>query len=300
MLQAATPGGYGDLLTLGRELVEANRSVAVVLPDSDTGARQRARFEGIQVVTADTGAARLALTSSPAVTGIDATAHLVVCTEPWFTPGQRGGHPDMTVVRGDWEARCWPDLPRLQVGSWLSRASSVEQLCRSFDKQANRQRTETVLVLRAPGSKTGPGRAAISRHYGEHFDFVFGAGLGARPGQLVTTDRIPVIMPFVCAVVVIGRAIPVDALISGTPVVMICKSSTTRTLAETLPGVRTASLEQLGDVLAAVVPELPPVLSEPMPPTDCLAHSVALATEMLDEQAASSPVSRLASGPQQG
>ena len=272
VLHATSPYGYGDLLTLGRELIEDGRSVAAIdIGDNDV--RRRAEFEGIHIIDSDNCRATLSVTSSPIAAGIHADSHLAVCIEPWLTLNHQGCHPpDATIVRAGWEELWWSNLPLVRIGGWLSRASRIERLGKPVDGQTSRRRTETVLVLRSPSHDTGPDSTTISKRYGGVFDLVFGPETGVPIDRIVTPARVPVIMPDLRAVVVIGCAVPVDAIVMGTPVIMIAPSPTR------LPdGVYATSFERLGDILAIA----PPVPVKPPPPTDWLTRQLKIVSEFL-------------------
>ena len=265
VLEAATPDGFGDLLNLGRELVEDGRSVAVA-GTTDDAVRRRAEAEGVHVVGPGASRATLVITSSPVTPRTNAASHVAVCTEQWLTLDCGGCRADATIVRGEWEARWWSHLPDVQVGGYPShRASRIEQIGKPVDGQVVRRRMETVLVLRAPGDETGPDSAAIRERYGSEFDFVFGPQLGAQSWELVTAARVPVVMPSVRAAVVVGYAVPVDAIVAGTPGIIIGGPSGCPP-----DGVCTTSFEHLGEVLASVKP----VPVEPVLSTHWLAHGI--------------------------
>ena len=265
VLEATTPDGLDDLMVLGRELIENGRSVAAV-DAGDDAVRRRAEAEGVHVVEPGTCRAMLVITSGPATPRTNAACHVAVCTERWFTLDRGCCRPDTTIVRGEWEARWWARLPDVRVGGYTPhRASRSEQIGKPVDGQIARRRTETVLVLRAPGEESGPDCAAFHKRYGSAFDFVFGPQLGAQPRALVVAARVPVVMPNVRAAVVVGCAVPVDAIASGTPVIMIGRPPAS------LPdGVCAVSFEQLGEMLTSVNP----VPTEPVLPTEWLAHRI--------------------------
>ena len=131
----------------------------------------------------------------------------------------------------------------MHICGWLSRTSRV---------MAGGSRIDTILVLRAPGTKCCLAAADLSENYGDVCDFVFGPGLDAEPGNIVTTARIPVVMPRVRAVIVLGSAVPMDAIVTGTPVIVIGDPPTC-----TPDDVTFAALDQLNDAINAAGPAQP-------------------------------------------
>ncbi len=92
------------------------------------------------------------------------------------------------------------------------------------NKSLNNQliiRSYLCLVLRAPGAAPGRDAASVRRRYGATLDLVFGPGLGAPRRLLVTAARVPVVAPCVRAVVVVGNAVPMDAVVAGVPVLVL-------------------------------------------------------------------------------
>ena len=213
ILDPTSAAGAGDLLTLGRQLVEAGRSVAMLQSDDDPDVYRRTHAEGIRVVALPTGPTRLTITSSPCPPRIPARRHVAICTEPWITFADNTLRPDTTIVRCQWETRWRSELPDLHIGGWLSRTPRL--------MTRERRRTDTILVLRAPAATHGLCAADFRRYYGDTLDFVFGPGLDAASDDLVTAARIPVVMRCVRAVIVIGPAISMDAIVTGTPVIVV-------------------------------------------------------------------------------
>ena len=115
-------------------------------------------------------------------------------------------------------------------------------------------RTGAVLVLRAPGDAPGRDAASIRRRYGATLDLVFGPGLDAPRHLLVTAARVPVVAPCVRAAVVVGNAVPMDAVVAGTPVLVLGDPPP-----RPLPGgVAFTTFDRLGDAVRAARPA-PPV-----------------------------------------
>jgi hypothetical protein len=75
---------------------------------------------------------------------------------------------------------------------------------------------------------------------------VFGDRCGAPVDSLLPADRFPVVAASVRAVVVIGAEVPVDALLSGTPVLAIAEQPPL-----SMPGTRWIGLADLPSALAS-------------------------------------------------
>lgn len=271
ILDPETAAGAVDLLLLGRELAEEGRSVALLNAAGDPDLRRRAQAEGVAVVERADGPAALAVTSSPGPPRAAAAAHVTLCAEPWVpcaagavqradpahgeaqaaeapevesrAPAAGGARPGAVIVRNAWEARWLAGQPGLYAGGWLSRPPRLLPPAR----------TGAVLVLRAPGAAPGHDAASIRRRYGATLDLVFGPGLGAPPRLLVTAARVPVVAPCVRAVVVVGNAVPMDAVVAGTPVLVLGDPPS-----RPLPGgVAFTTFDRLGDAVGAAWPAPP-------------------------------------------
>ena len=260
ILDPETAAGAVDLLLLGRELVEEGRSVAFLDTHGDPDLRWRAQAEGVAVVERADGPAALVVTSSPGPPRAAAAAHVALCAEPWVpcaaqrvTPAggeapaaeaPAAARPAAVLVRNDWEARRLAGQRGLYAGGWLSRPPRLLPPAR----------TGAVLVLRAPGAAPGRDAASVRRRYGATLDLVFGPGLDAPRRLLVTAARVPVVAPCVRAAVVVGNAVPMDAVVAGTPVLVLGAPPP-----HPFPGgVEFTTFDRLGDAVRAARPA-PPV-----------------------------------------
>ena len=266
ILDPETAAGAVDLLLLGRELVEEGRSVAFLDAHGDPDLRRRARAEGVAVVGRADDPAALVVTSSPGPPRAAAAAHVALCAEPWV-PCAAGAarrvnpargeaqaaeaqapaaaeRPVAVLVRNAWEARRLAGQRGLYAGGWLSRPPRLLPPAR----------TGAVLVLRAPGAAPGRDAASVRRRYGATLDLVFGPGIDAPRHLLVTAARVPVVAPCVRAAVVVGNAVPMDAVVAGTPVLVLGDPPP-----RPLPGgVEFTTFDRLGDAVRAARPA-PPV-----------------------------------------
>ena len=82
---------------------------------------------------------------------------------------------------------------------------------------------------------------------------MFGPGLGAPRRLLVTAARVPVVVPCVRAVVVVGNAVPMHAVAAGVPILVLGDPPS-----RPLPGgVAFTTFDRLGDAVGATRPAPP-------------------------------------------
>jgi hypothetical protein len=253
VLHGATPSAAADLLVLGRELVDLGHSVALLDPGGGSDSRVLAHSEGIRVVTSPCGPARLQISSDGRDRSIRTDRHLVVSAEPWIQISDAPwpvGEIDLALGRWSWELDLWRGRGvEARMGGWLSRASRHETLGRPHDGGLYRRHGSSVVVLRSPSDNDGPGCKPIVDVLGSGYDVVFGDRCNAPADSLLPAHRFPVVAASVRAVVVIGAEVPVDAVMSGTPVLAITGQSLMA-----MPGVRRVALPELVAALAWAEP----------------------------------------------
>ena len=173
-----------------------------------------------------------------------ADQHVMLCAEPWFTEPELT--PDLIVARGGREAEWLSDAsPRLVSGGWVSRSSRLRAVGAHLDGDVNRDRSEAVVLVRAPGDRMGPGFVPVQSVLGEDTELVAGPRCGAPPDALLAASLLPVRIPSAAAVIVSGSGIPMDAVLAGVPVVSVGEAA--------LPDPITAArLEALPSVLPAL------------------------------------------------
>ncbi|MEM9035817.1 MAG: glycosyltransferase family A protein [Actinomycetota bacterium] len=258
VLAGSSRFGVRSLLDFGGSLVGRGCSVAALEPGLGGETRRRAHFEGIRLVAHPTGATRLAVTDGASVESTRADVVVALGCSPWLDPGRTPMvRPDVAYVRADWEGELWSS-----TGAEIRPMSGAdgEDLAAGapVDGQALRRRSSTILVLRSPEDTEGPGRDPIVTAIGDDFELAFGRRLRAPVRVECSPTRVDVVLPFVRAVVVVGRQVPTAALLAGTPVVLLGSP------APDLPGVEAADLATLGRVLDRSTPR-------PVRPTPALA-----------------------------
>lgn len=253
VLHGATASAISDLLSLGRELVDSGHSVAVLDPGNGSAACVLAHAEGIRVVASPCGPARLQISSDGCDRSVRADRHLVVCAEPWMgrpDADRLAERIDLVLGRWKWELDLWAGRGfDVRAGGWLSRASRNEVFGRPRDGDTARSRSSSVIVLRAPNDTEGPGRTPIVGALGSDYDVVFSDRCGAPADSLLPADRFPVVAASVRGVVVSGAEVPIDAVLSGTPVLTIAAQPVL-----SMPGVQRVNLSELPAALASVEP----------------------------------------------
>lgn len=218
VLHAGSIEAARDLVVLGRELVEQGRSVALLGEQMGDEARQLALAEGIRVVGAPAGPARVQISSDGVDREIDATSHIMLCSEPWFVEPET--EPDLVIARGAWEAErlARPGRP-VESGGWVTRASRFKALGARLDGDVNRDPGDTVILLRAPGDRMGPGFAPVRAALGDDADLVAGPLCRAPADFALPASSVSVRVPSARAVITTGPGIPMDAVLAGVPVV---------------------------------------------------------------------------------
>ena len=246
VLHAGSIDACRDLVVVGRELVEAGLSVALLGEHLGAAARRLALTEGIRFAGDPAGPARLQISSDGVDRGVNAEEHVVLCCEPWFVrPEVRA---ELVIARGNWEVEQLADTAsRVELGGWVTRASRLCAVESPRDGDISRSRSDTVIVLRPTDDRQGPGYPLIRAALPEVVELVAGPHCRAPRDLALPVSAIASLVPSARAVVVTGPGIPMDAIVSGTPIVSVTDTA--------LPApVETCTLDSLADSLREVEP----------------------------------------------
>ena len=154
VLHAGSIDACRDLVVVGRELVEAGLSVALLGEHLGAAARRLALTEGIRFAGDPAGPARLQISSDGVDRGVNAEEHVVLCCEPGsFGPSCA----ELVIARSNWEVEQLADTAsRVELGGWVTAQADSVQLS-PRDGDISRSRSDTVIVLRPTDDRQGPG-----------------------------------------------------------------------------------------------------------------------------------------------
>ena len=214
----------------------------------------------------------MVVTSSGDPHGVDADRHFVVSAEPVVTTAAAGASVDRIHARGEWEVPLLAPLGSVDVVGWQTRHDRLAAATAPRDGQADRVRSDAVLV-HAGGSQPARGVAEF-RSLLAGQSLLFTADFAADAGVTLEEPAVRHRSPFLRAVVSVGEGLPADALAFGTPVIVVDDDAP-----EGIEGVRCVRFDDLPNALAKARPGRP---SAADPADNPLRRHVETACELLD------------------
>lgn len=262
VLVAESSDAARELALLGRELVELGYRVAL----HDLGfadLRRTALQEGIHRVVAPTDHARLVISSSGDTKGVTGDSHMIVASEPWVALVPSAVPADVVHLRGEWERALFPTAERAVFVGWHSRHDQLIAAASPIDGQANRGRSDVVIVAR----DSSDGAVAVPT-IGPLSSPVLWSGWANSPaGYSLDAVALRQRSSLARAVVCSGPGVLADALAFGTPVVAVDDA------AQAIERIPSATWESISRFLDDIGPPSPPTVLTDIDPLREHVHS---------------------------